>query len=198
MSKFQEYMETADLYKRMSPEDVREIQKHKAEIAHLKRSGDDSVIQDEIRYEYGRIRQIEDKYRSDEEKSKRKEAKKVASNKAFEKRLVKSKAKSNEGVDKYNALSDKEKAIEAMIGIKNGRHYSAKENNAVIDEILQAFDIKERPYTFKSKLSLVDKSNMRHVSADPKDAEDEEDVIIAKVPKKLLEIMKKHDRYTFF
>jgi hypothetical protein len=189
MSKFTDYMEAADLYKRMSPEDFREVQKHKAEIAHLKRSGDDSVIKQEIRYEYGRIKAIENKYRTDEEKQKVKDSKAAAGARSFKKSADARQVKSSAALEKYNALSDIDKAKEAIIGVRNARMMSAKERNVIIDDILKAFDIKGRPYTFKSKFSLSEKANMTAMSIRHRKEAG------LKVPEKLVEVMEKHDTF---
>lgn len=204
MSKFNEYMETVNLHKRMTPEDIKEIEKHRREIAHLKSSGDDSVIQDEIRYEYSKIRQIENKYKTDDEKKRAQDSKDRSSKKRFDKQKETRHNKANDVAKKYNSLSDEDKAKEAIISIKNFRFSFSdpknkrehkNEQEKMINEILSAFNIKERPYTFKSKFSLSEKAS--GLSARPDDIEDlkEEGIEPIKYPAKLAAIAKKYDRY---
>jgi len=175
MSRFKEYLEainpsTKEKYKLKSKdetaeqkaEDIRRVAMYRREIAHLRASGDDSGIMQEIRSLYDKIRDIEDTYKTPEQLQAREESRLRSSHKQNEKRLKNMKSRQNEAAEKYNQLPLKEKAIEAIVNLRSSRRvlreYYKLDALKLMKEIKQAYDIEESIHEARSNFSLKEKN----------------------------------------
>lgn len=193
MNLFKEYSEAIKVDSRMTPEDRRQVARYREIIADLRTQGDDQGIMADIRTLYSRIKKIENKYISDEEKKKAAEASTRSSMKRTKAGFEARKQRGGSATEKYNAMTDEDKAREAVVALRNlitlhrsgyGGHRDAinlikRQVKAATEEIVSTYNL-QRPYQIKSQFSLKEKAG--HWSN-------------IKVPEKIKEIFEKHELY---
>jgi len=169
MSKLGDYLEALNLEPRMSSEDSGKIDRYKHEIERLRRTGDDSGVKAEIREVQTKIKQIKDKYTTADEKVKNQEqAKQNYINRSEKNRLTRNK-EAKTITEKYNNLSEEDKAREAIVALRNftklrvAQHQPVKQKEFVVkvkqaqNEIVALYKL-EKPSAIKSQFSLKEKA----------------------------------------
>jgi hypothetical protein len=155
-SRLDQYLEAAQ----MSPEDAREINRLSARIHELKMSGDDQFTRDDIREAQQEIKRIRNRYLSPEEKLHAMEASRKRSLQGWKQRHEANIGKGKSVASKFEQMSDEEKAIEAIVNIKNRTYMNRRERQAIIDDIKNAFNIMTATSNIRSQLSLKDKAEI--------------------------------------
>jgi len=168
---FREYSEAIKVDSRLTPEERAQVKRYREIIADLRTQGDDQGIMDDIRTLYGRIKRIEDKYITDDEKKAVRQSAERSSMKRYEKSTAERSQRGKSASDRYNAMSDEDKAREAIVSLRNTitMHRSGygmtrdrlneikKKIKAATEEIVSTFNL-QRPYQIKSQFNLKEKS----------------------------------------
>lgn len=167
---FKEYSEAIKVDSRMTPEERAQVARYREIIADLRTQGDDQGIMSDIRTLYGRIKKIENKYTTEDERKRAQQSSERSSMKRTKAGFEARKERGAGASAKYNEMSDEDKAREAIVSLRNtvqlyrSNHYPKdkmieikRKVAAAANDIVTTFGL-ERPYQIKSKFSLKEKA----------------------------------------